>query len=81
MYEDAEIAPVEYLTLVTLGAYKAIKVDATYGAINPGDLLVASPRAGYAMQADSPSSGMILGKSLGELQSGTGTVAVLVTLQ
>jgi hypothetical protein len=81
MYEDAEIAPGEYLTLVTLGAYKTIKVDAAYGAIKPGDLLVASPHAGYAMQADSPSSGMILGKALGELQSGTGTIAVMVTLQ
>lgn len=81
MYEDAEIAPGEYLTLVTLGAYKAIKVDAAYGAIKPGDLLVASPHAGYAMRADAPSPGMILGKALGELQSGTGTIAVMVTLQ
>ena len=81
MYEDSEIAPGGYLTLVTLGAYKAIKVDAAYGAISPGDLLVASPHAGYAMRADSPSSGTIVGKALGELQSGTGTIAVMVTLQ
>lgn len=81
MYEDAAIAPGEYLTLVTLGAYKAIQVDAAYGAIQPGDLLVASPHAGYAMRADSLSSGTIVGKALGELQSGTGTIAVMVTLQ
>jgi hypothetical protein len=81
LYEDGEIAPGEYLTLVTLGAYKAIKVDASYGAIKPGDLLVASPHAGYAMRAVSLNSGTIVGKALGELQSGTCTIAVMVTLQ
>ena len=49
--------------------------------LQPGDLLVASPHAGYAMRADSLSSGTIVGKALGELQSGTGTIAVMVTLQ
>ncbi len=80
-YATADIAPGEYFTLVTLGSYKAIKVDATYGPIKPGDLLVASPHAGYAMRADAPNSGTIVGKALGELKSGTGTIAVIVTLQ
>ena len=81
MYQTEEIAPGEYLTLVTLGAYKAINVDASYGAIHPGDLLVASPHVGYAMRTDSPAPGTIIGKALGELLSGTGAIAVMVSLQ
>jgi hypothetical protein len=79
--EDGAIAPGEYLTVVTLGAYKAIKVDASYGAIVPGDLLVASPNPGYAMRAASPNPGTIIGKALGALPSGTGVIPVIVTLQ
>ena len=78
---DSVIAPGEYLSVVTLGAYKAIKVDATYGAIAPGDLLVASPNPGHAMRADSPQPGTIIGKALGELRDGTGVIPVIVTLQ
>lgn len=78
---DAAIDPGEYLTIVTLGAFKALKVDASYGAIAPGDRLVASPNPGYAMRAVSPQPGTIIGKSLGALSSGTGVIAVIVTLQ
>ena len=70
-----------YLQIVTLGAYPSIKVDATYGAVSPGDLLVASPNPGYAMRAVAPAPGTVIGKALGELSSGTGVIAVLVTLQ
>jgi hypothetical protein len=79
--EDAAIAPGEYLTVVTLGAYKAIKVDATYAPITPGDLLVASPNPGHAMRAVSPQPGTIIGKALESLDSGTGVMPVIVTLQ
>lgn len=81
---DGEMVPItqqEYLQMVTLGAYRGIKVDATYGAVSPGDLLVASPNPGYAMRADSPRPGTVIGKALGELASGTGVIPVLVTLQ
>jgi len=80
-FSDAAITPGEYLTVVTLGAYQAIKVDASYGAITPGDLLVASPNPGYAMRAASPQPGTIIGKALGALPSGTGAIPVIVTLQ
>ncbi len=73
--------PGQYVTVVTLGAYKAIKVDATYGAISPGDLLVASPNSGYARRSAAPQPGTIIGKSLGSLAAGTGVVPVLITLQ
>jgi hypothetical protein len=79
--DDAAIPPGEYLTIVTLGAYKVIKVDASYGAIAPGDRLVASPNPGYAMRAVSPEPGTILGKALAALSSGTGVIPVMVTLQ
>jgi hypothetical protein len=81
VFNDAAIAPGEYLSVVTLGAYKAIKVDAAYGAIAPGDLLVASPNPGHAMRADSPQPGTAIGKALGELSAGTGVIPVIVTLQ
>ena len=79
--EDRPIAPGEYLGLVTLGAYRALKADASYGAIAPGDLLVASPTPGHAMRADDPATGAVVGKALGALEEGTGSIAVMVTLQ
>jgi hypothetical protein len=74
------IGPGEYLSLVTLGAFKMVKVDADYGAIAPGDLLVSAPRAGYAMRAQTPAVGTVIGKALGELATGQGSLPVLVTL-
>jgi hypothetical protein len=74
------ISPGEYLSVVTLGSFKAIKVDATYGAIRPGDLLVSSPTPGYAMCVEDPRVGTIIGKALGALDEGTGVIPVLVTL-
>jgi len=81
VFDNAAIAPGEYLTVVTLGSFKGIKVDASYEAIAPGDLLVASPNPGYAMRAIDPAPGTIIGKALGALESGTGVIPVVVTLQ
>jgi hypothetical protein len=71
----------QYLSIVTLGSFKAIKVDATGRAIQPGDLLVSSANPGYAMASDNPRFGTIIGKAMGTLQSGTGIIPVLITLQ
>ena len=79
--DDGTIAPGDYLTLATMGAFPAIKVDAAFGAIAPGSLLVASPHAGYAMAAVSPQPGTIVGKALGSLDAGIGSVPVLVVLE
>mgnify|MGYP001146144294 CR=1 FL=1 len=59
------------------------KVDATQGAIEPGDLLTTSPTPGHAMKvADhGRAAGAILGKAMTGLDSGTGMVLVLVSLQ
>jgi hypothetical protein len=72
-----------YVNVVTLGAYKAVKVDASFGAIHAGDLLTTSPNPGYAMKVTdkAQASGAVIGKALGDLESGTGTVPVMVTLK
>jgi len=73
-----------YLTIVTLGAYAAVKVDAKYGEIRPGDLLVSSATPGYAQAVpvhENPPTGTVLGKALEEWSHGTGVIAVLVNMQ
>jgi len=57
------------------------KVSAENGPIHRGDLLTTSSTLGHAMKASEPKLGAILGKALGELESGTGVIDVLVTLQ
>ncbi len=75
--------PGSYCSVVTLGAYKSVKVDANYGAIKAGDLLTTSWHAGYAMKVQDKlaASGAVIGKALGSLATGTGTIPVLVTLK
>ncbi|GEM_PF-5622077 len=75
-----EVTGGEYVTVVTLGSFKEIRVDASYGAIAPGDLLVSAPIPGHAMRSDGPAPGTVIDKALGVLPAGTGTVPVIVTL-
>ena len=65
--------------VVTLGSFRAVKVDASFGAIRPGDLLVSSPTAGHAMRHDDPKVGTVIGKALGSLKDGRGTIPIMVT--
>lgn len=66
-----------------------VKVDAAFGAIKPGDLLVASAVPGHAMKSQPISidgiemhrPGTIIGKALEPLNEGSGEVLVLLTLQ
>lgn len=78
-----EVAPGGYANVVTLGSYKGVKVDASFGAIAVGDLLVSSPHPGYAMKADEAriKIGAVLGKALRPLDSGTGLIPIMVTLK
>jgi hypothetical protein len=57
--------------------------DATYGLIEPGDLLTTSDTPGYAMKVTDydRAQGAILGKAMTRLDEGTGLVLVLVSLQ
>lgn len=66
-----------------------VKVDATYGPIAAGDLLVTSPTPGHAMRS-SPvrlgdtlihRPGTLLGKALEPLEEGQNEILVLLTLQ
>jgi hypothetical protein len=58
-------------------------VDASQGAIEPGDLLTTSVTPGHAMKAGdtAKAQGAILGKAMTGLKEGKGLVLVLVTLQ
>ncbi len=58
-------------------------VDATHGAIKPGDLLTTSTTPGHAMKAgnSAKAQGAVIGKAMTGLKSGKGLVLVLVTLQ
>ena len=57
--------------------------DASYGAVEPGDLLTTSPTPGYAMKVTDHdrAQGAILGKAMTRLEDGQGLVLILVTLQ
>jgi hypothetical protein len=59
------------------------KVSTENGPIKVGDLLVTSSTMGYAMKGTDRSQmlGAVIGKALGSLDSGTGVIEVLVTLQ
>jgi hypothetical protein len=78
-----QVQPNGYASVVTLGSFKAVKVDARFGPIHAGDLLVASSHAGYAMKATDKMQafGAVIGKALGNLDSGTGLIPVMVTLK
>lgn len=59
------------------------KVDASFGAIDIGDLLTTSPTPGHAMKAGDALSafGAVIGKALRPLKGGKGLVPVLIALQ
>jgi hypothetical protein len=81
--DDPRIPQGGYANVVTLGAYKAVKADASFGAIHAGDLLTTSPHAGYAMKVTDRSQalGAVIGKALSDLDTGTGLIPVMVTLK
>jgi len=80
-YGEGLVDDNEYLFVVTLGSYKQVKVDASYGPIRPGDILVSSPTPGYAMKSDSPKTGTVIGKALSSLETGKGKIPIMVMLQ
>lgn len=68
---------------IALAGRVVCRVDASGGAINPGDLLTTSGLQGRAMRVSDRARavGAILGKALAGLSSGTGSIPVLVGLQ
>jgi hypothetical protein len=68
---------------VALSGRVYVLADASFGPIEPGDLLTTSPTPGHSMKASDSgrSHGAILGKAMGRLRSGKGLVLALVTLE
>ena len=60
-----------------------VKVDDSAGTIAVGDLLTTSDKPGHAMRAadHDRAQGAIIGKAMTPVDSATGMVLVLVTLQ
>ncbi len=77
-----EKAPTSDVPLAVVGIVPC-KVTAENGAIQAGDLLVTSSKAGYAMKGTNRKKmmGAVLGKALQPLPKGDGVIQVLVTLQ
>ncbi|MEL6717961.1 MAG: hypothetical protein AAFP82_04540 [Bacteroidota bacterium] len=59
------------------------KVDASYGAIQVGDLLTTSDTAGHAMKVNNyeEAQGAIIGKAMTALEEGQGMILVLISMQ
>jgi hypothetical protein len=70
------------LPLVLLGRVLC-KVDATYAAVEVGDLLTTSPSPGHAMKVTDPVAafGAVIGKAMGQLAKGQDLIPILVALQ
>jgi len=67
---------------VVLSGLASCRVDAGYGAVLPGDLLIASPTPGHAMRAGGePMPGSVVAKAMQPLTEGQGTIRVLVWLR
>ncbi len=81
MGQEGTAADGEHPVALTGRVY--VQADASQGAIRPGDLLTTSATPGHAMKAADRdrAQGAILGKAMTALDSGTGLVLVLVSLQ
>jgi len=79
---DESAALAEEIPLAIVGIVPC-KVTAENGSIAPGDLLVTSSTAGYAMKGTNRIRmlGAVVGKALEPLREGKGVIQVLVTLQ
>ncbi len=66
---------------VAIAGIVPVKVTDENGPIQRGDLLTTSSTPGHAMKAIDPQIGTVLGKAMGVLESGTGVIEVLISLQ
>lgn len=79
----------ESRVLVATTGRVRVRVDATRGPIQIGDLLVTSDKAGFAMKSEPVmiggrqfhAPGTLIGKALERLAGGTGEILVLLSLQ
>ena len=68
----------EHFALVAMAGRVPVKVDAAYGAIQVGVLLVASATPGKAMRSENPAPGTVIGKALESCASGQGSIMMMV---
>ena len=66
---------------VALSGTVPCRVTCENGPIYPGDLLTTSSKLGYAMKAEPPKMGTIIGKAMEPLEEGEGIIMVFVTRQ
>jgi hypothetical protein len=81
--DRTRIGPGQRGFMVVLGTYGHCKVDADIAPVSVGDVLTTSPTKGHAQKVLDPSkaTGAVIGKALGSLKKGKGTIPVIVTLQ
>jgi len=87
-YTATAIQPGEYLAVVTMGV-ASVRVNASSGPIHAGDLLTASGMPGLAATAQTITvdgasfyaPGTILGKALGDLETGSDLIPVFITIK
>lgn len=84
--QQLELAALEafferHFARLALAGRVPVKVDASYGAIRAGDLLVASGTPGHAMRSSDPAPGTVIGKALESHDGGTGKVMMLVMMR
>jgi hypothetical protein len=81
--DSTQVANQHLGKMVTLGAFAHCKVDADIAPVAAGDLLTTSPTKGHAQKVLQPEKaiGAIIGKALGSLGAGRGTIPLLVLLQ
>jgi type VI secretion system VgrG family protein len=75
-----QLAATQLASVATGGTTRCL-VDASYGAVAPGDLLTTSPTPGHAQRTDSAQPGTVVAKALEPLDAGTGSIRVLVMLR
>ena len=68
---------------IALSGRTFCRVDASYNAIDVGDMLTTSPTPGHAMKANDPARafGAVIGKALGPLRTERDLLPILVSLQ
>jgi hypothetical protein len=79
-FVEGQVPPGDEAPVVVAGTVPC-NVDAEYGPIAAGDLLVTSPTIGHAMRSTKPAAGTVLGKAMESLESGRGTIKILVLLR
>jgi hypothetical protein len=72
----SDVAP-----LALSGTLVRCQVDAAWGAVRPGDLIVASPSPGIGRRADNPAPGSAVGRALEGLDTGIGSILLLARPQ